>query len=95
MFLSYFRVPFISKYYIWISKIYNKKVHLLTNKTIFIYQKGCVDGWYGVDCKQKCSGHCKDDIPCNHITGQCGGGCGAGWRGVLCDKGKRAICSQF
>ncbi|XP_078329598.1 uncharacterized protein LOC111116561 [Crassostrea virginica] len=45
----------------------------------------CADGWYGVDCKQNCSGHCRDNIPCNHVTGQCDGGCAAGWSGELCD----------
>nr|XP_022305773.1 multiple epidermal growth factor-like domains protein 10 [Crassostrea virginica] len=46
----------------------------------------CTAGWYGVDCKQQCSGHCRDDDVCNHVTGQCDGGCAAGWREALCDK---------
>ena len=47
----------------------------------------CVGGWYGLDCKQQCSGHCINNDVCNHVTGQCDGGCDAGWRGALCDKG--------
>ena len=61
----------------------------------FDLRKGCVDGWYGVDCKQNCSGHCRDNIPCNHVTGQCDGGCAAGWRGALCDEGKQTKWSPF
>ncbi|XP_078330683.1 uncharacterized protein LOC144624655 [Crassostrea virginica] len=46
----------------------------------------CVGGWYGLDCKQQCSGHCKDNSVCNYVTGQCEKGCAAGWRGTLCEK---------
>ena len=47
----------------------------------------CVGGWYGLECKQQCSGHCKDNAVCNHVTDQCVGGCAAGWKGALCDQG--------
>lgn len=47
----------------------------------------CTDGWYGLNCTQKCDGHCRDDTACNHMTGMCEGGCDAGWTGNLCDKG--------
>lgn len=47
----------------------------------------CTDGWYGVNCNQQCSGHCRDDTTCNHVTGQCEKGCDKGWSGSLCDKG--------
>ncbi|XP_078330668.1 uncharacterized protein LOC144624644 [Crassostrea virginica] len=49
----------------------------------------CTAGWYGLDCKQECSGNCKDNTVCNHVTGQCDGGCAAGRRGTLCDKACR------
>ena len=53
----------------------------------------CIGGWYGVDCKQQCSGHCRDNAVCNHVTGQCDKGCAVGWRGALCDKGmQRSTC---
>lgn len=48
----------------------------------------CKEGWYGVNCSQRCSGHCRDSTVCNHLTGKCDGGCDAGWTDNLCDKGK-------
>lgn len=47
----------------------------------------CREGWYGVKCNQQCSGHCRDNITCNHVTGQCDRGCNAGWIGAMCEKG--------
>ena len=49
--------------------------------------KECIAGWYGLDCKQECTGHCRDNVPCNHVTGLCEEGCAAGWRGIDCNKG--------
>nr|XP_022305530.1 receptor-type tyrosine-protein phosphatase epsilon-like isoform X2 [Crassostrea virginica] len=46
----------------------------------------CPDNWYGFDCKQRCSGHCRDNDPCNKVTGQCDGGCAHGWYGVHCEQ---------
>lgn len=31
----------------------------------------CTNGWYGANCSQRCSGHCRDDTICNHVTGLC------------------------
>nr|XP_022311777.1 multiple epidermal growth factor-like domains protein 10 [Crassostrea virginica] len=45
----------------------------------------CPDGWYGFDCKRQCSGHCRDNDPCNKVTGQCDGGCAHGWYGQHCE----------
>lgn len=42
--------------------------------------------WYGVNCSQRCVGHCKDNDSCNHVTGQCDGGCDAGWTQSACNK---------
>eukprot|EP00105_Crassostrea_gigas_P043581 XP_019927729.1 PREDICTED: multiple epidermal growth factor-like domains protein 10 [Crassostrea gigas] len=42
--------------------------------------------WYGVNCSRPCVGYCKDNTTCNHVTGQCNGGCNAGWTGIFCDK---------
>lgn len=49
--------------------------------------KECTVGKYGADCKEICNGHCEDNAFCNHVTGQCDGGCAVGWSGYLCDKG--------
>lgn len=47
----------------------------------------CIEGMYGSECLQQCPGHCRDSVTCNHVTGQCDGGCDKGWTGDLCDKG--------
>lgn len=47
----------------------------------------CIEGRYGSKCLQQCPGHCRDNVTCNQVTGQCDGGCDTGWTGALCDKG--------
>lgn len=54
---------------------------------IFIFILECKEGWYGVNCSKPCSGHCKDNMPCDHMTGHCEKKCDAGWTGLQCDKG--------
>lgn len=49
----------------------------------------CREGLYGERCSQLCSGNCKDNETCNHVTGQCDKGCTTGWKGAMCDKGNR------
>lgn len=49
----------------------------------------CREGLYGERCSQLCSGNCKDNKTCNHVTGQCDEGCTTGWTGAMCDKGNR------
>lgn len=51
----------------------------------------CTNGWYGVNCSQQCSRHCRYNTTCNHVTGQCDRGCDAGWAGSLCINGKKKI----
>ena len=44
----------------------------------------CPNEWYGFDCKQKCSGHCRHNVPCNKVSGDCGvHGCAHGWFGQI------------
>lgn len=51
----------------------------------------CEIGWFGIKCSQPCEGYCRDGDYCNHVTGLCDNGCGAGWTGYFCDKGN--ICN--
>lgn len=51
----------------------------------------CVIGWFGIKCSQSCVGYCRDGVNCNHVTGLCDNGCGAGWKESMCDKGKHYI----
>ena len=47
----------------------------------------CTTGvWFGKDCKFLC--HCKDNKPCNGVTGECPGQCASGWFGPACQYGK-------
>lgn len=50
-----------------------------------------MESWYGVNCSQKCTGHCREGTLCNHVTGQCERGCAAGWTGTLCETGAFSI----
>nr|XP_034311830.1 receptor-type tyrosine-protein phosphatase epsilon isoform X2 [Crassostrea gigas] len=45
---------------------------------------GCTPGYYGPKCESKCVGYCKDNDPCNHISGLCANGCYDGWTGENC-----------
>lgn len=51
----------------------------------------CVIGWFGIKCSQPCVGYYSDGVNCNHVTGLCDNGCGAGWTESMCDKGN--ICN--
>ncbi|XP_062613599.1 multiple epidermal growth factor-like domains protein 10, partial [Saccostrea cucullata] len=71
-----------------------KRCHILDGTCL-----GCKPGWvgdlcsnecpvgkYGLECKQTCAGHCKDNANCDGVLGHCSGGCASGWTGTLCDK---------
>ncbi|XP_056019837.1 multiple epidermal growth factor-like domains protein 11 [Ostrea edulis] len=45
----------------------------------------CPAGHYGLQCGFSCTGHCRDNLSCNHTTGQCDYGCGKGWTGIHCN----------
>lgn len=68
-------------------------VHSINHLHCCLLKKGCIsliecnNGWYGGDCRKPCTGHCRDGVVCNHVTGFCVGGCDAGWTGSLCEKG--------
>ena len=47
-----------------------------------------------MDCKQQCSGHCRDSVSCNHVTGHCDGGCAAGWHDSFCKKGNANVLAD-
>ncbi|KAH9508794.1 hypothetical protein Btru_050075 [Bulinus truncatus] len=47
--------------------------------------EACRDGWYGVNCSQKCSSNCESGT-CHTITGVCSS-CLPGYIGAHCDQG--------
>lgn len=69
----------------------SKAVH----EMIFFLLTVCDEMWYGVNCSQRCAGHCKDNDTCNYVTGQCDRGCDAGWTQSDCDKGMIILCLWF
>lgn len=42
----------------------------------------CPQGFYGLDCQQKCA--CMNGALCSHITGECS--CPSGWIGPQCNQ---------
>ncbi|KAF4527577.1 hypothetical protein B566_EDAN015818, partial [Ephemera danica] len=50
----------------------------------YVLFPACPAGRFGPDCSQSCRGHCKNDLPCNHVTGECHNGCAGGWQGSDC-----------
>lgn len=44
----------------------------------------CPNGYFGLDCREKCSTYCSGNGSCSHITGVCDNGCKDGWSGPKC-----------
>lgn len=55
------------------------------NRLVFFLLKSeCDSEQFGLDCKERCSGHCNNSVPCDHISGECHGGCQDGYLGDRC-----------
>ena len=48
----------------------------------------CPEGLYGYNCDKQCNMNCGDPGKCDRMTGQCKGGCQAGWTEGRCEKGE-------
>ena len=48
----------------------------------------CPDGLYGHECQENCSTNCIVSGSCDSMSGQCEGGCQAGWKQSKCDTSK-------
>lgn len=46
----------------------------------------CNPGRYGRNCMYQCSENCNVTRICNRFTGECEGGCKAGWTGTICNQ---------
>ena len=51
----------------------------------------CQMGLYGLNCQNNCSLNCAVSKQCDVRTGECIGGCQAGWKGSTCDESKANI----
>lgn len=49
---------------------------------------GCPSHYFGLDCRQRCSGNCISDEPCDHVSGACTNDCKDGYVGTRCANGK-------
>lgn len=54
---------------------------------VFVPGEDCPPEYFGEGCRERCSGHCIKDEPCDHITGECSNDCQDGYTGARCDKG--------
>lgn len=57
-------------------------------KSILLYIE-CSSDYYGMNCNERCSGHCINNKPCHHVSGECSNGCKDGYIGLLCNDGKK------
>lgn len=55
----------------------------------------CSLGYFGVNCRERCSGHCLNDKPCDHVSGICTIGCQDGFIGEHCNKCKKPTSSHL
>lgn len=62
----------------------NNYFHYIVN-CIFLFLV-CLLGHYGTHCSERCSGHCINKEPCDHVGGVCPGGCEDGYTGKLCNN---------
>lgn len=67
------------------------KLILITFMTYycFVLYVECTLGYFGFNCKESCSRHCKNKEPCDHISGVCRKGCQDGFIGAHCNTCKK------
>ena len=51
----------------------------------------CPAGFYGHACQESCSTNCNVSGTCGKVTGQCIGGCQAGWKKSKCDTSRDTL----
>lgn len=57
--------------------------YLLNNVYTFLFIE-CFSGFFGINCREHCSGHCKNSEPCDPVSGMCPNGCQVGYNGTIC-----------
>lgn len=60
---------------------------------VFSLKLECESEKFGLGCKKRCSGHCNNSVPCDHVSGECHGGCQNGYLGARCFNCKIMILS--
>lgn len=69
----------------------NEYVININNKCCLSLNSECVPGHFGLSCKERCSGHCINNDPCDHVSGVCPGGCQVGYVEEYCNSCKKPI----
>lgn len=54
-----------------------------------MYYTECLLGLFGANCEGLCSSNCNTSGLCDRVSGQCEGGCQAGWFQPKCDAGMK------
>lgn len=62
--------------------------NILFSKHVFLCLE-CLKGYFGLHCKERCSGKCANSDPCDHISGVCHSGCQDGYIGNNCNNCKK------
>lgn len=66
--------------------LFQKEKNRFCEKNPFFTE--CKLGWFGPNCESRCNKNCGVPGRCDWITGQCEGGCQAGWKNPKCDRSK-------
>lgn len=61
------------------------------NNTVFFLlpNEECPPGYFGKGCRERCSGHCIREEPCDYVSGECPNGCQDGYIGERCSDCKK------
>lgn len=67
----------------------NEHVIDIDNKFCLSLNLECVLGHFGLGCNNLCSIHCKNNNPCDHVSGVCPSGCQDGYIDDYCNNCKQ------
>lgn len=81
-------IPFAFCIYFFIFQMYRNLLLRLWRAEYTIHFIECSPGQFGLDCRERCSKHCKNSKLCDHISGACTSGCQNGFVGSHCTIGK-------
>lgn len=59
------------------------------NNAVFPPDAECPTGYFGKSCRERCSGRCINNEPCDDGSGECSDGCQEGYIGAHCGDYKK------
>lgn len=57
-------------------------------KKAYYVTLGCISGYFGLNCRERCSGQCINNEQCDNMDGVCPNGCLDGYIGTHCNNCK-------